>query len=221
LLRIFFTRDDIARTRVLAGPDPMWEVSLSLHLLQSRQAEPTYGRWRRRVLHELRGSPLRPQVRMLFALNPHRGYTPDFLTPQAGGQGLDAGLDALRSTAAEVLRHDLAILDEEQQGAPPGAAALARGEIDALTQLSGAIRSYFDLALAPHWTRIEAVVEGDRARRLRASADAGTEGLLKACARSCAGAAASWPSTTPSIRSCTWTVEASCWCRPTSAGGIR
>ncbi|CAM5243118.1 hypothetical protein SMICM304S_07027 [Streptomyces microflavus] len=41
MLRIHFTDADLARTRIATAPDPVWEIAVSLHRLQSRK-----GRWR-------------------------------------------------------------------------------------------------------------------------------------------------------------------------------
>ena len=47
-----------------------------------------------------------------------------------------------------------------------------------MAQLIATLRAYFDLALAPHWSRIETIIDADRTRRVRAVAARGAEGLL-------------------------------------------
>ena len=178
MLRIFFTGDDVARTRLAPAADPLWETVLSLHILRSQRANAVHGEWRRSVATDLQASPLMSDLRMLLALNPSTGYFPDFLTPLAGADGLDAGLDAVAATPPELLRRDLAILAEERP-LPADVSALARGDAEALRLLTDAMRAYYDRAVAPEWSRIEAVVEGDRARRIRAVAAQGAEGLLE------------------------------------------
>ncbi|HEX6873004.1 MAG TPA: transcriptional regulator [Micromonosporaceae bacterium] len=177
MLRIFFTSDDIARTRLASAPDPLWETALSLHMLLDRRGEDGHGAWRRAVALSLRSSALLPDLRLLLALNPPTGYFPDFLTPHAGADGLEAGLDAIMSTPAVMLRRDLARLAEDHQ-LPSEVADLGRGPAAEMIHLASAIRAYHDVGVAPYWPHIESVVEADRARRVRAVARLGAEGLL-------------------------------------------
>jgi DNA-binding transcriptional ArsR family regulator len=178
MLRIYFTGDDVARTRLAPAPEPLWETVLSLHVLAGRQGDTMHHEWRRRVVSELQTSPVLGDVRLLLALNPPVGYFPDFLTPLAGGVGLEAGLEAIASTAPELLGRDLARLAEERI-LPPEAFDLARGDSAAMRRLTNAMRAYHDVAIAPKWSRIAAVVDGDRSRRARVVAGRGAEGLLE------------------------------------------
>jgi DNA-binding transcriptional ArsR family regulator len=177
LLRIFFSSDDLARTRVAPGADPVWELVLSLHLLQGRTHDPVMAGWKRDVADNLRRDTVTGQLRLLFALNPPRGYFPDFLTPDDSRAGLDVGLDAIRSTPRARLRRDLTVLAADN-ALPGSAAALARGEPDALHHLTGSMELYQEAAISPYWTRIQTAVEADRSRRARALLDGGTEGML-------------------------------------------
>ena len=178
MLKIFFTGDDVARTRVAPAPDPLWETVLSLHILQNRRAQVSFGPWRDAVSERLRRARPSLDLRLLLTLNPPVGYFPDFLTPSAGFAGLGAGLDALAATSPALLRRDLGILASARP-LPAEAGDLARGDGAALNQLTNIIRTYFDVALAPHWPTVESVVEADRARRVRAIAGSGAAGLLE------------------------------------------
>jgi DNA-binding transcriptional ArsR family regulator len=178
VLRILFSSDDIARTRVANGADPVWELVLSLHLLQGRTHDPVMSGWRRDVTDTLRRDVTAGRLRLLFALNPPRGYFPDFLTPAGSGEGLEPGLDAIRSTPVTRLRQDLTILAADNV-LPPTAASLARGDVETLTHLTDSMRAYREVAVAPYWTRIQAAVEADRGARARAFLDGGAEGLLQ------------------------------------------
>jgi DNA-binding transcriptional ArsR family regulator len=177
VLRIIFSGEDIARTRMAPAADPVWELVLSLHLLQGRTTDPVMSGWRRTVHGTLRRDALAGQMRLLFALNPPRGYFPDFLTPYDSVGGLDAGLEAVRSTPTALLHRDLTVL-AAGNSLPAGAAALARGEPDVLRHLTGSMERYLEVALGPIWGRVQAAVEADRARRARALLDGGTAGLL-------------------------------------------
>ncbi|GAA4680542.1 winged helix-turn-helix domain-containing protein [Phytohabitans rumicis] len=178
MLRIVFSSDDIARTRVAPAADPVWETVLSLHLLQGRTREPSLAGWRGDVSEGLRRDvTATTQLRLFSATNPSKGYFPDFLTPSESLHGLQAGMDAIRSTPIERLNRDIAVLAEEN-ALPPPAAALGRGEAEALSQLTESMERYHSIAVAPYWSRIEAAVDADRARRARTLLDGGAEGLL-------------------------------------------
>ncbi|MGC4793220.1 hypothetical protein GAR06_05289 [Micromonospora saelicesensis] len=177
MLKIHFSGEDILRTRVAPAADPVWELVLSLHVLRGRTRDPLTANWRRSVARDLRQDSSSEQLRLLFALNPPRGYFPDFLTPYASVEGFEAGLDALRSTPVELLHRDLSVLAAENQ-LPSSAAALARGEVSALHHLAESMEQYRSLAISPYWSRIQAAVAADRARRARALLDGGVEGLL-------------------------------------------
>ncbi|MET7945785.1 winged helix-turn-helix domain-containing protein [Micromonospora sp. NPDC005324] len=177
MLKIHFSGEDILRTRVAPAADPVWELVLSLHVLRGRTRDPLTANWRRSVARDLRQDSASDQLRLLFALNPPRGYFPDFLTPYASVGGFEAGLDAVRSTPTELLHRDLSVLAAENQ-LPSSAAALARGEVSALHHLADSMEQYRSLAISPYWSRIQAAVAADRARRARALLDGGVEGLL-------------------------------------------
>ncbi|MDZ5442074.1 winged helix-turn-helix domain-containing protein [Micromonospora sp. 4G57] len=177
MLKIFFTSEDILRTRVAPTADPVWELVLSLHLLQGRSRDPLLANWRRSVARTLRTDSATDRLRLLFALNPPRGYFPDFLTPYESRAGLEAGLEAVRETPVDLLRRDLTLLAGETP-LPSSASALARGEPEVLRHLTDSMVRYQELAIAPYWSRIRAAVEADRARRARALLDGGVEGLL-------------------------------------------
>ncbi|MEU3452746.1 winged helix-turn-helix domain-containing protein [Micromonospora sp. NPDC006766] len=177
MLKIIFTSTDILRTRVAPAADPVWELILSLHLLQGRRREPLLTEWRRATARTLRMDGAAERFRLLLALNPPRGYFPDFLTPYASKEGFQAGLEAVRGTPLDLLRRDLTRLAEENS-LPAPAAALARGEPEVLHHLTDSMAHYHSLAVTPYWSRIQAAVEADRARRARAMLDGGPEGLL-------------------------------------------
>lgn len=179
MLRIYFSRDDVARTRVAPGADPVWELILSLHSIRARKRDrdPMLAGWRRDVATVLRDRQRAEYVRMLFALNPPQGYFPDFLTPFASRAGINAALDAIRSTPAGQLRRDLTLLASSNR-LPASVTTLARGETAALRHLTDSMETYRSLAIAPYWNRIESAVEADRSVRARAMLADGADGLL-------------------------------------------
>ncbi|WP_171163483.1 helix-turn-helix transcriptional regulator [Streptomyces sp. I05A-00742] len=167
-LRIHFGSDDFVRTRLAQTPDPMWEVLLSLHMLQTNDGPLVFDQWRR----DLR-SRLDPAARRLLALAPPSGYSPDFLTPAAGAGGLDLGLSALMSTPRGRLRDDLTRFAVSQGRTAPWMRGIAEGDPEALRGLGEAVQSYYRVALAPHWSRVRAEVGADLAARSRVMTAAG------------------------------------------------
>src|SRR5215475_11759530 len=108
-LRIHFTLEDLARTRLAAGPDVMWEIANSLSRLQSRRSSVDFGRWRSETVPRLGR-----WVELLLPLVPPTGYFVDFITPAEGGRGLAAGVDAVCSTPRTRLHAEVELLAAER-----------------------------------------------------------------------------------------------------------
>jgi DNA-binding transcriptional ArsR family regulator len=173
VLRFHFTSDDLARVRIAPGPDPMWEVLLSAHVVNQPSGTVLFGRWRQRAL-----SGLPPAARMLLRLAPPRGYSPDFLTPVTGSDSFESGLDAMLSTPKVRLRNDIELLAGAHRP-HLWMRDLAAGSAPAMRGLGVAVRSYYEHAVGPYWSGIRAAVDVDRAARTRAWVEGGTENALR------------------------------------------
>lgn len=172
MLRIHFSGADLARVRLASEPDPLWELCLSIHQLRSRRFEPTLGEWRQAVCEALApGAPARADVNVLLRLNPPTGYFPDFLTPEAGQAGFDAGAQA-------VLRTPGARLERELRRLASGPAQAALRSVTDMAVLERALVRYRQVALDPVWDRVRSAVEADLSQRRQLLAHAGVEGLL-------------------------------------------
>ncbi|WTY09376.1 winged helix-turn-helix domain-containing protein [Streptomyces canus] len=177
LLRVHFTTEDVAHVRVAPAPDPLWEITNSFQLLTIQEASLVFGEWRRLV---------RPWVqrtgRLLAALLPPRGYSPDFLTPDLGGDfDLTNAVDVVLGTPRTDLRRDLTKLAVSSRRLAPLSAetrALADGDPEVLRRLGAALHTYHRQTLGPFWPHIRAQVDADRASRARAVLEGGTDGLL-------------------------------------------
>lgn len=176
MLRIHFTSDDLARTRFADGPDPMWELSISLHRLRRRDASVLFGAWRRQVAPALPAA-----VRLLTALSPLRGYTCDFLTLRTGA-GLRAQTEALRALPRHTLRTDLRTFDRLNPGRrlPSWTTDLAAGSAPVLGRIADTAQACFDVGLQPYWPVIHDHVRHDIALRSRALAHGGWGEVLGA-----------------------------------------
>jgi DNA-binding transcriptional ArsR family regulator len=177
VLRILFTGDDLARTRIAATVDPLWELSLGIQMLRPQRGDALFGLWRGRARAALRGAQRGPLASLLVALNPNVGYFPDFLTPSIAAHGIEAGLEAVRATPKAALLHDLAQL-AATRALPAGARRLAAGESRVLKQLTTAMRQMYDIIIAPYGRAIDLAFAQEQQRRASAMAERGVEGLL-------------------------------------------
>ncbi|WP_117208307.1 ArsR/SmtB family transcription factor [Allorhizocola rhizosphaerae] len=179
MLRIHFTAKDLARTRIAAEPDLLWEVLLSLHVTQSASVMQNatgrlvYGPWRRHAS----GSVSPGDLALLRELAPPAGYSPDFLTPIGAGPGLDAGLELLLASPREKVRTQLEYL-AIRRPVTAWSHELATGRVEPMRRLAAAMRSYHDTALAPYWRSIRSHVVADRARRVQEWSGQGIDHML-------------------------------------------
>ncbi|MEV5610565.1 winged helix-turn-helix domain-containing protein [Streptomyces sp. NPDC052225] len=176
MLRIAFTAEDLGRLRVAPDADPLWEIVLSLHLLQNRQAAVVFDPWRREVRAGLARAGLTGTAAALTRLSPWAAYFPDFLTPGAGG-GLEAGIATVLSTPRRRLTAELSEVFARGP-VPDGARRLAEGDVEALRRLGEALRAYYAVAVEPYLPAVRGAVADDRAVRARAALGSGGDGLL-------------------------------------------
>lgn len=176
MLTIHFTSTDLMRTRLASAPDPMWELTLSLHQLRSPGPQ-IFQEWRRATFARLQAGGAMESLQMLLELVPPTGYFPDFLTPAQSEQGFEAGVDAILSTPIDRLRADMTILGA-RRNLPAWSQQLADGKPEMLNRLAEALRVYHAAAIAPYLTQIRASVHIDRSRRARSLTTGGYEEML-------------------------------------------
>jgi DNA-binding transcriptional ArsR family regulator len=176
MLRIHFSDGDLARTRVAAAPDPVWEIAASLHRLQSRKGRWAYAGWHRTVRQQLRDKGLERVLRsVLLPLYPRAAYFPDFLTPADAVGDFDTGMESIVATPPQRVLAELAVLDRTV-GAPAWAGRLTG--LDARKELVGMLRAYHAAAVAPYEEQAQARIEAERVARCRGLLDGGVEGML-------------------------------------------
>lgn len=157
-----FTPEDVARVRFAFSP--LWEAVMSLIVLRVPAWHALHLPWIRAT---------RPMVAdldlsELFALVPVRGPTADFLAPPPTSPlpEFAAELEVVRRTPPDRVAAELA----EVPGLPePLAERLREDPGAAIGRLADTLQAYWDIALAPHWPRIQALLEADvlwRSRRL-------------------------------------------------------
>ncbi|GAB3442935.1 winged helix-turn-helix domain-containing protein [Streptomonospora sediminis] len=178
MLRIHFTSEDLIRTRVTPAADPLWEIVLSLHMLQTRPRTLAMEKWSRevrgRIVHRCRPGLLA----RLVPLAPIASYMPDFLTPSERTGSLGAGVETVMSTPTTRVRREMHQLAAVSR-LPAWAGDLAAGKADSLRELGDALGEYHRHALAPYWHRIQERVDTDRAERAQAVLAGGPERLLE------------------------------------------
>src|SRR6185312_13050788 len=123
--------------------------------------------WLRSLSGRLHGLALE----RLAALNPPRGYTPDFLVPLPSGPlgDIDDDLAALRATPIAHIRADMALFATQHTRGHEIAAPYLASPRREVRRLADVLEAYWDRAIEPAWPRIRAFLEADiayRAQRL-------------------------------------------------------
>jgi len=170
MLRIHFSTPDTTRVHIRDTPHPLWEALLSLHVLQGGGARHFAG-WRREAARKLDGAEA------LIELAWPWGYSPDFLTPDLPGAGIEEAVAALLHTPPERIASDLRELGTVRRLGPVNL-AVAEGDERALRRLGGAVRAYHHTALRPVWTAVARMVAEDAASRRRILDEDGVDRLL-------------------------------------------
>ncbi|MFD3923006.1 winged helix-turn-helix domain-containing protein [Streptomyces sp. NPDC058595] len=178
-LRIHFTDADYRHVQVASSPDPMWEALLALHILElpTARVPAQFRAWRGQIRTQPTGRQVKNAFRMLTELAPpDASYFPDFLTPLEAAEGLEAGIDVLRSTRRTRLAGELRFASLTRP-LPAWTYRLADGDQHTLDEVATAIRLVHDHLVAPGWFLVEANVRQDRLTRVEAL-DGGVDALL-------------------------------------------
>ncbi|SNT38139.1 regulatory protein, arsR family [Asanoa hainanensis] len=173
---LVFSASDLAETRFAVSP--MWEVGTSFRLLRSGGSHPVHQRWLDQVRPRVAAAGLdRGWLAELIASS---GYVPDFVNPAPDGPSatLDQELSGILNTPEDRVRRDLDRLGVEQGSASARVRALRDQPHHRLPHVVEEIRRYWELALAPYWGRIRAVLEADIAHRARQAVEHGTRHLF-------------------------------------------
>ncbi|MBB6171277.1 DNA-binding transcriptional ArsR family regulator [Nocardiopsis mwathae] len=172
MLRIHFTGDDLARTRMAEGPDATWEIVLSLQMLGGSHGGLAFEEWRRACRRRIP-----PEARLLAPLVPNSNYFPDFLTPSGGPADLESRIDTVLGTPRRRLRTEMARLAADHR-LPGWARAVADGEPDALHRIGEAMRACHREFIAPFAPAIRAHVDAVHTAHARAFLRGGAHTLL-------------------------------------------
>ncbi|MFI0737769.1 helix-turn-helix domain-containing protein [Streptomyces sp. NPDC021100] len=172
LSELAFSADDLALTRFAVSP--MWEVVAGFRLLVSRAAHPVHRPWTDQVRSRVDDAGL--TAGWLADLIPPQNYLCDFLTPfpAESAPSLDVELAAIRATPAAFVRHDIGKLTRDSARIR----ALRADPERWLPQITEEIETFWELALAPYWAKIRAVLDAEVFHRARQVAEYGTARLF-------------------------------------------
>ncbi|MBY8878919.1 ArsR/SmtB family transcription factor [Actinacidiphila acidipaludis] len=177
-LRIHFTAEDLARVALVRCADMLWELVLSLAVLQNPQVPAVFRPWRSRASGALAAPGLSRPTRLLTTLVGPVGDFPDFLTPHHHTAGLPQAVDAVRSTPGEALRADLAGVFRDRRP-PSWVRELAGGQPRRLAAVADAMRAYGRTVLLPQQRAIDTAVDADRSLRAHDLLHGGVHALLR------------------------------------------
>ncbi|MFF0429937.1 DUF5937 family protein [Streptomyces sp. NPDC004520] len=170
-----FSAADLAQTRFAVSP--MWEVVTSYRVAVHLPDSAPHGRWAAQVRPRLVRAGL--DRGWLAALVPGAGYIADFLNPTPEGPfpTLASELDAIRRASPGDVRDDLDTLEGKGVDASR-LRALREDPVAVLPKVADEIETYWELALAPYWARIQKVLEADVFHRARQVAEHGSARVL-------------------------------------------
>ncbi|MFF2777545.1 DUF5937 family protein [Streptomyces sp. NPDC058052] len=171
-----FSASDLAQVRFAVSP--MWEVAPSFRLLTSGAAHPVHRPWVEQVRPRVRDAGL--DRGWLAELIGPSGYVPDFLNPAPAGPSPspEEEWEAIGASPADRVCQDLDHLARHQGHLGPRLSGLRTDPAAHLAGVAREIETYWELALAPYWARIRAVLDADVFHRARTVAEHGAGRLL-------------------------------------------
>lgn len=178
-ISLHFGPCDLARCRFAYSP--LFETLQAVRIatgLDGPGPGPHHRRWLREARPRLGGLDLRP----ITALQPRRGYTPDFLSPPplAPAPDFEAELARLAATPAPVVRREIELSLRETPDAQDGALGrlLLGDPAEVLSLLTRLVRAAWQALVEPVWPRVRSVLEADVEHRSRQLAEGGLDRLF-------------------------------------------
>ncbi|MEY9871451.1 DNA-binding transcriptional ArsR family regulator [Streptacidiphilus sp. MAP12-33] len=167
-----FSAQDLLQMRFAISP--MWEVGTSFRVLRGGPGYPLHRRWIDQVWpHAVAAGLDRGWLAELIP--PRSGYVPDFLNPAPTRPAptLAEELAVVVATPAARVRNELDVFESKGERLGPRLRALHANPAARLPSIAAEIEAYWDLALAPYWARVRAVLEADIHHRARQVAEHG------------------------------------------------
>lgn len=171
-LRIHFTVEDLARTRVAQAPRPLLEVGMALWMLRQPACVGRFGTWQREVFKRLL-----PPVRKLAVQHPWTGETPEFMLTPTGAETPQEALEIVSATPVKQVQTQVTRLANRYPTTLDWTRRLgvARG---ALRQYNDLLRVIHEQVITPYWPQIDTLVTAERAQHMQRLTEHGVESLF-------------------------------------------
>ncbi len=168
-----FTSHDLLRCRFAISAT--WETVGAVRALHDPRSRPYHQPW----LEEVRERAEALDIAPLRALQPRRGWTPDFLTPGAAAD-IESSLALIRSTPPESVAAELTRTLGDQQGAEEKARIrlMLQDPAAARDQLADLIGECWATLLEPYWPRVGDLLAADIEYHSRLLAEGGLTRLI-------------------------------------------
>jgi DNA-binding transcriptional ArsR family regulator len=174
--RLQLNNADLGKLKVSPGWGPFTESLLSLRLLRRRQRCVVGEDWRRTV-----SGRLRPETTMLLALAPAAPLI-DLHTVVGGARSIQEALERLEGAPTEQMRSELSCLPLRHGDVAPWVRAWVRALRDGSTHarrvLVELVREYYECAVEPSWTAMQAALTAEQARCGQTLVKGGLDRLL-------------------------------------------
>lgn len=172
VLRVHFTAEDLARTRVVTW-GPLAETLFSSAVVQQRAGRALFGPWRDRLRHR-QG----PGARALAVLYPPSRPLLDLFTLVGDVTDIEQAVEALRGLPQAALATEVQYL-ATVRSIPDWVARLGTGQDRPEREhLARAVIDHYRWGIAEYWAPIQAHLQAERASRGRAFLDGGIDRLL-------------------------------------------
>jgi DNA-binding transcriptional ArsR family regulator len=172
----FRARDDLMAVRFACSP--VWETQAAVRTFADPRARSHHEPWHRLVRERAVGLDLTP----LLAVQPVRGYVPDFLTPppQTARPRLRDQLAEIRATPPARVAHELGrcleTVDDERHRRQIG--SYLTDPARARDLLAGRLNEAWNELVAPFWLRVRALLDREIEQRSRTLARHGLRRML-------------------------------------------
>lgn len=170
VLRIEFTADDIARTRIATTESSFAETLFGLGALRLSRPDRIAMPWRRdrdRITAEL--APF---------MAPCTTVQADLFTPTGAATEFGDAVDRLLGMSDAVLRAELSVTHCRSKYIPPWLDGIDHGDLTSRRRLAAAIGRVHKRLVEPYWGSMRSVIEAERARLQRALVEGGVDRLL-------------------------------------------
>lgn len=174
VIRIEFSADDLARTRVISTLGPFAETMLGVGSLRMAGPAEVTAPWR-----SVRRGPLAGPTADLARFASPKGLVQVDVFSFGGPAGTFAeGAEWLLAAPDALVRDEVGVVHRMRPTVAPWLRDLGSGDLAARRRMAGLMERLHRRAVAPYWPGIEAALEAERCRLQRLMADGGVGALL-------------------------------------------